>query len=219
MLDEAGNHSIVVPFVETIYYSRQQNGYHGGATPQEMICPLVILMDKTSTYSGLYPCEYPKPDWWFAKPVAAPVVDEPLITVIKSRPKDLLDGLWEDDKAPTPTQAVVTKPTNSTVTSAEWVSILLSSVAYKDQKAFVRRHAPEDDVVRRCLESLEGSGGIMTPAAFSKLADIPAARLDGLIARLQRLLNVDGYEILTFSRSENRIELNVSKLMRQFDLD
>lgn len=219
VLDEAGNHSVVVPFVETIYYSRQQNGYHGGATPQEMICPLVILMDKTSTYSGLYPCEYPKPDWWLAKPVAAPVVDEPVITVIKSRPKDLLDGLWEDDKTPALKPAVVTKPSKTEKASTEWVNILLSSVAYKDQKAFVKRHAPEDDVVRRCLESLEGSGCIMTPAAFSKLADIPAARLDGLIARLQRLLNVDGYEILTFSRSENRIELNVSKLMRQFDLD
>jgi hypothetical protein len=36
---------------------------------------------------------------------------------------------------------------------------------------------------------------------------------------IQRLLNVDGYEVLTFSRAENRIELNVAKLLRQFDLD
>ena len=63
------------------------------------------------------------------------------------------------------------------------------------------------------------SGGMMTPAAFSKTADVPAGRLDGLIARIQRLLNVDGYEILIMSRTENRIELNVSKLKRQFDLE
>ena len=73
--------------------------------------------------------------------------------------------------------------------------------------------------MRRCLDALDASGGIMTPAAFSKAADVPAARLDGLIARIQRLLNVDGYEILTLSRTENRIELNVAKLKRQFDLD
>jgi hypothetical protein len=60
---------------------------------------------------------------------------------------------------------------------------------------------------------------MMTPASFSKGADIPAARLDGLIVLIQRLLNVDGYEVLTFSRAENRIELNVAKLLRQFDLD
>ena len=73
-------------------------------------------------------------------------------------------------------------------------------------------------IVRQTLTVLESSGGLMTPAAFSNAANIPAARLDGLIALIQRLLNVDGYEILTFSRSENRIELNVSKLKRQFDL-
>ena len=39
-----GLSTIIVPWMETIYYKRQQNGYHGGATPQEMICPLVILI-------------------------------------------------------------------------------------------------------------------------------------------------------------------------------
>ena len=33
------------------------------------------------------------------------------------------------------------------------------------------------------------------------------------------MLNVDGYEILTLDRNENRIELNIAKLKRQFDLE
>jgi hypothetical protein len=36
---------------------------------------------------------------------------------------------------------------------------------------------------------------------------------------MKRLLNVDGYEILTLNRNENKVELNVAKLKRQFDLD
>ena len=36
---------------------------------------------------------------------------------------------------------------------------------------------------------------------------------------MQRLLNVDGYEILTLNRNENKVELNVAKLKKQFDLD
>ena len=67
--------------------------------------------------------------------------------------------------------------------------------------------------------ALDAQGGIMTPVAFAKAADLPEGRLDGLIARMQRLLNVDGYEILAFSRNENRIELNIAKLKRQFDLE
>ena len=101
----------------------------------------------------------------------------------------------------------------------EWIGKLFASQVYKSQKELIRRHAPEDSIVRQTLTVLESSGGLMTPAAFSNAADIPAARLDGLIARIQRLLNVDGYEILTLNRNENKIELNVAKLKRQFDLD
>jgi hypothetical protein len=128
-------------------------------------------------------------------------------------PPSLFDQLDEDKPAPEPKKPVP-QPTES-----EWIKGLFASAAYKDQKELVRRHAPEDDLVRRCLEALEASGGMMTPAAFSKAAEVPAGRLDGLIARIQRLLNVDGYEILTMSRTENRIELNVLKLKRQFDLE
>jgi hypothetical protein len=218
--EENGRRSVIVPSVETIYYGRQQNGYHGGATPQEMVCPLVILMDRTSTYSGLVQCEYPKPEWWLAPPVASAIVQEPQFKIVKpKKPVGLFDDQMELDTKPV-TRPLKSKPVpQPTAIPAAWLDRLFASTGYKDQKDFVRRHAPEDDLVRRCLASLDSSGGIMTPAAFSNVADIPAARLDGLIARIQRLLNVDGYEILTFSRSENRIELNVPKLKRQFDIE
>ena len=103
--------------------------------------------------------------------------------------------------------------------AGEWIERLFASQVYKDQKELVRRHAPEDEVVRRTLAVLEAGGGLMTPAAFAQAADIPAARLDGLVARIQRLLNVDGYEVLALNRGENKIELNVARLRRQFDLD
>lgn len=83
----------------------------------------------------------------------------------------------------------------------------------------IRRHPVEDEVLQLCLSALDSSGGIMTPAAFAKAADVPMARLDGLVVKMQRVLNVDGYEILTLDRTENRVELNVAKLKRQFDLD
>ena len=73
--------------------------------------------------------------------------------------------------------------------------------------------------MRGILETLSGNGGIMTPAAFARVANISAARLDGLMAQIGRVLNVDGYEILSLDRNKNRIELNVIKLKRQFDLE
>ena len=212
--DGAGGTSVVVPWSERVHYGRPQNGYHGGATPQEMVCPLVLLTDQSSAYSGLYPCEHPRPDWWSSAPARAAVRAEERPSPAPApaspkRPPTLFDHLHDEpEEAETPRKK-----------AGEWVDRLFASQVYKDQKELVRRHAPEDEVVRRTLAVLEAGGGLMTPAAFAQAADIPAARLDGLVARIQRLLNVDGYEVLALNRGENKIELNVARLRRQFDLD
>jgi hypothetical protein len=214
--DGRGGDTVIVPWTETVYYGRQQNGYHGGATPQEMICPLVILRDKSSAYSGLFPCEYPKPEWWSSAPTATATVESSPVSALPKHQATLFDDIPEEpEELVHPAPAVQPAP----IPTKDWIKRLLSSQAYKAQKAMIRRHAPDDAVVQSSLEALEASGGIMTPAAFAKAADLPPARLDGLIARIQRLLNVDGYEILTLNRNENKVELNVAKLKKQFDLD
>jgi PglZ domain len=209
--EAAAGGSVIVPWSEQVYYGRQQNGYHGGASPQEMVCPVVLLTDRSSTYAGLNPCELPKPEWWLSTPTRAPVVEEePAVVPLSAvnRGPSLFDKLRDEPSEVAP----------QAVESTKWIERLFSSQVYKDQKEQIRRHAPEDGVVRRALFVLESNGRMMTPAAFSNAAAIPAARLDGVVALIQRLLNVDGYEILAFDRSENKIELNVAKLIRQFDL-
>ena len=213
----AGEKSIIVPWSEGVYYKLQHNGYHGGATPQEMVCPLILLTDKTSAYTGLTCCEYPKPDWWSAAPVATPEVEVPQVTIAEPQkvgPPTLFDMEPEEKPRAKPKKAV--KPTADAV---DWIAALLKSQAYKDQKAMIRRHPVENDVMQACLSALDASGGIMTPTAFAKAADVPMARLDGLVVKMQRVLNVDGYEILTLDRNEIRVELIVGKLKREFDLD
>ncbi len=214
--DGREGNAVIVPWTEAIYYERQHNGYHGGATPQEMVCPLVILTDKSSAYSGLFPCEYPKPEWWASAPTATALVEVLSMPVLPKRRTTLFDDMPEEPEEPArPVEAV--KP--ASLPTKDWIKRLLASQAYKDQKAMIRRHAPEDTLIQSSLEALDASGGIMTPAAFAKAADLPPARLDPLIAQMKRLLNVDGYEILTLNRNENKVELNVAKLKRQFDLD
>jgi len=136
--------------------------------------------------------------------------------VLPKQRETLFDDMPEEPEEPArPVESV--KP--ASIPTKEWIKRLLASQAYKDQKGMIRRHAPEDALIQSSLEALDANGGIMTPAAFAKAADLPAARLDPLIAQIKRLLNVDGYEILTLNRNENKVELNVAKLKRQFDLD
>jgi hypothetical protein len=214
--DGREGNAVIVPWTEAIYYERQHNGYHGGATPQEMVCPLVILRDKSSAYSGLFPCEYPKPEWWSSAPTATAIIESSPVSILPKHPTSLFDDMPDEpEEAVRPTQPVKAV----SVPAKDWIKRLLASQAYKDQKEMIRRHAPEDLLVKCSLEALDANGGIMTPAAFAKAADLPPARLDPLIAQMKRLLNVDGYEILTLNRNENKVELNVAKLKRQFDLD
>lgn len=224
--DEADKNAVIVPWSEAVYYGRQQNGYHGGATPQEMICPLVILRNKASSDSGLFECEYPKPNWWVASLTPVSQTPEPTAPVFApgpKRPPSLFDLIIDEEPSPKIEQPSVnpdrSQPTDQPVGSTPWIEKLLVSQTYKDQKGFVKRHPPDDDLVRRSLMALDSNGGIQTPAAFCKFTDLPAGRLDGLMALLQRLLNVDGYEVLIFTRAKDRIELNLAKLKRQFELD
>lgn len=209
--------SIIAPWSEAIHYKRQQHGYHGGATPQEMVCPLVLLTDRSSDYSRLKSCAYPSPDWWSPAPVASPAETEPVVQVtVPTGQMTLFDQLPpEEDRTDGTTESTV----DVQFAGVDWIDRLLASQAYKDQRAKIKRHPLDDATVRASLEALTSSGGIMTPVAFANAANVPVARLDGMIANLQRMLNVDGYEILTLERNENRVELNVAKLKRQFDLD
>ena len=94
-----------------------------------MVCPLVILRDKSSAYSGLFPCEYPKPEWWSSAPTATAVIESQ--PTLPKRSTTLFDDMPEEVEEPArPTQAV--KP--ASVPARDWIKRLLASPAYKDQK-------------------------------------------------------------------------------------
>ena len=66
-------------------------------------------------------------------------------------------------KAPTQPAPVKVLPA-----SADWIDRLLASQAYKDQKSKIKRHPPQDSVIRQVLETLNAAGGFLTPGAFIK---------------------------------------------------
>ncbi|TVR58350.1 MAG: BREX-2 system phosphatase PglZ [Gemmatimonadales bacterium] len=63
------NGSIVVPATERLrYMSAEKRGYHGGATPQEVLCPLLVMAPPTLEVSGWEPAETLPPAWWEVDP-------------------------------------------------------------------------------------------------------------------------------------------------------
>jgi hypothetical protein len=64
---------------------------------------------------------------------------------------------------------------------------------------------------------LQRPGGAPASAFASHLEEAPF-RIGGLISKLQEILNVDGYEILRFDRTNQQVFLDKPKLEQQFQI-
>ena len=198
---------------EVTRYGAHKNGYHGGVSPQEAIAPLVILSDHGSDAKNITPIPLSPPLWWLTSKVEPPVTVEPEqptvdVPVDEGPELPLFDHLEEKEPEPP-------KPKSEVL----WAAKLLESAVYESQKRLARKGSPEDDLVLRSIAELIAQGDSMTPALFAKRIDMPRLRLDGFIARLQRLLNVDGYEVLSYDRQKDLVQLEVDLLKKQFELD
>jgi hypothetical protein len=73
------------------------------------------------------------------------------------------------------------------------------------------------DQVEQALRLLVERNGVQMKPAFAHRLEVPPIRIDGFLASLQRILNVDGYPVLTSDASQT-IRLNLLLLREQFEL-
>jgi hypothetical protein len=80
------------------------------------------------------------------------------------------------------------------------------------------RKPPPDELVRKLLLALDEQGGKVTAVALSRKVDVPAFRLSTILAAIQRVLNVEGYSILTKDDASDSIEIDRALLFVQFGI-
>jgi hypothetical protein len=116
----------------------------------------------------------------------------------------------------------VVQPTASAGTSADpvptWITALLASPLLAEQKRLAGRTVPADELISTLLTALDRHGGTLTATALARVIAYPSLRLRGLLAVLQRVLNIDGYAVLTRDEASDTIVLHRDLLCRQFDL-
>lgn len=100
-----------------------------------------------------------------------------------------------------------------------WIEVLLASPRFAEQKPVGGRAVPDDAVTARMLTALAQRGGKMTMAALARALKRSPSRAAALLAVAQRVLNIDGYPVLTRDDASGTVELNVDLLRRQFGLD
>ncbi len=206
-------HRLLAPWSERVRYGIKKNGYHGGLTPQEMVVPIVVLSSTDDLPKGWHELTVETPTWWDHPTAVQPVGEQPIPQLKPTKPKPnsvLFDLEAEADASKSTERALSTTP--------EWVKRLVESPVFNDQRRLAGRGIPADDIVLKLLTAIDGHGGKMTVVALARTLMFPELRLPGLLAKMQRLLNVDGYAALSRDESSNTIELNRDLLLKQFDL-
>jgi hypothetical protein len=211
--------TLIAPWTERLRYGVKKNGYHGGISPQEMVIPIAVLKATEGFPSGWTDTAADLPTWWDLTDPSQPAVAEPVTNLkpIESKPKSTslpLFDLEDETQAEPPT--VVENATGAQTPA--WIPALLASPVFEEQKRLGGRAVPSNDVFLRLLSAIEQRGGKITSSALSRAIEFPPTRLRGLLAIAQRVLNVDGFLVLTRDETSDTIELNRALLLKQFDL-
>jgi hypothetical protein len=194
---------LIVPWSERVRFGTKKNGYHGGAAPQEVVIPLGVYVPAGISVRGWSEVAPEIPAWWEADLAPAPVVVP--AKPAKAKPKKAA-AMQGDLFGGTPGAG------------PEWVERLMASATMLAQQQLASRVALPPERVRAILVALDERGGKLTRSALAKRLDLPVLRLPGVLSALRRVLNVDGYAVLSVDEASDTVELNKAQLFSQFGL-
>ncbi len=232
---------VLMPWHDVLRYAGYHGGYHGGATPDEVLVPLSVYLpagiEPPSDWDQVVAAA---PAWW---DLAAPAMVEPAPeSVPESAPEPKRPAARKKVEPAENQGALFAAAESSAVPAAgasdaprheasgastgaagapvpavpPWVSALLASDVFKVQLGALGRAKPTPERVTSTLVVLAVRGGV---ASFSTIADATSmslTRVSPFVATLTRLLNVDGYPILTVDHGGQEVRLDIALARTQF---
>lgn len=216
VLAPGGGDKVVCLWSETARYTGRKNGYHGGASPAEVVVPLSVFAPLGLNLPGWKLAPPQQPDWWdAATPLRSP--ERPATPVPRQPARKAAaapanqGGLFADNELPVPAPS----PASA---AGDWIASLLGSAVYASQRQLAARVALPDDQMRRLLHALDERGGKLSRAALAQRMGVAELRLGGLLSASRRMLNVDQAPILSVDEASGTVELNRVLLVQQFQL-
>ncbi|MBL3600214.1 MAG: BREX-2 system phosphatase PglZ, partial [gamma proteobacterium endosymbiont of Lamellibrachia anaximandri] len=207
-------HEVIIPWSEKIRYTPKKMGYHGGGSLQEVVIPIGVYRNagEIDPIEAWREVPHHEPSWWQIETVAVGVAEEILKPAVKPTKKsqkdkhtlDLFDQIESDGS-------------KSTVDD-NWIERLFISPVYAQMKTRVGRVIIGEDQLESLLMLLVERGGQQMIGALIQTLEIPAIRINGFLAGAQKLLNVDGYPVLSIDRTTKTVSLNIESLKTQFEL-
>lgn len=204
---------VVLPWREELRYGPRKAGYHGGAAAAEAVIPLIVLSagveDAVPGWAG---APVASPDWW-RESLAANGHPAPVPVPSRRKPPRPLaqeETLFEV-VAPAPVPAA-----EPAAPVPDLVDRLLHSQTYAARR---RTRAPlPDERVGALVRVLLDADGRATMETLAAHAGIPAHRIRGFVTELTRLLQVEGYPVVTVDADGYTVKLDIPLLVQQFQL-
>jgi hypothetical protein len=212
----AGGGRVVLPWREELRYGPRKAGYHGGASPAEMVIPLLVFATtEDQSFPGWSGAPVATPDWWrepvpeAPPPAAGP--RPPMRFQRPIRPASQDQALFELPSVP------ATTPVHGEPSRPPLVQALLASEIYAQRRD--PRAPLSDERVAALLGVLLAGGGRATQETLAARANIPAHRIAGTITALRKVLAVEGYPVIELDSDGRTLLLNIPLLVEQFHLD
>ncbi len=191
-----GERAILV-WSETLRYAPPKHGYHGGATAQETLAPVVVLSPRLGArIEGFAEAPYDPPAWWTGTPEVKPI-DAPVDEPSAGEQLELV---------------------NAPASDGGWIAALLASDVLASQRALAARTPLDDRRIAQALAALDAGGGSLLIEALAQSLQVAPARMPGLLSALRRLLNVDGYDALEVDEASATVRLHRATLFEQFGI-
>lgn len=201
---------VVMMWRDDARYGAARAGYHGGASLAELTVPVLVYQQSLAQGApdGWEQAPPQAPTWWNDPVLASPAQADPA-AVKKPRKKAVVDtagpALFDLEAT-----AAVRQP-------AELVDRVLATSVYADQMRLAGRGASTTlvEAVLRALVPRDGRAHVDTVAAAAGMS--PTSFGLG-IAVVKRVLNVEGYEILSVDSDGVTLRLDLDLLKDQFGL-
>ncbi|WP_394255775.1 BREX-2 system phosphatase PglZ [Pseudoclavibacter helvolus] len=205
--------SAVLLWREDAHFGPRRAGYHGGASLAEVAVPVLVFQPATAlavAADGWIQAPPQTPDWWHDPVFVAPVVSTPKPkTRRKAAPVDDNDGLFtlnEAQLAPDPAP------------EADLVVMLVTSGTYASQRAMAGRRALPDSQVRAFVRAIVDRGFRAHRDTVAVAVGVPTNAIGQVLAAVKRLLNVDGYDVLSVDHDGVTYKIDAVLLRDQFRL-
>lgn len=194
---------LIAPWSSSLRYGHKRNGYHGGISPREMVVPIAVLSTRPSGPEGWDLVGPSVPAWWHleGEPAAARDTGKADVGAAAESVADL--PLFDAMAAAGP----------------DWIARLLRSAVFAHSKGLCGRSVLSNARLGKLLSTLEEHGFTAMQERLATDMAVPAFRLPGIIRVAQRMLNVDGYSVLSYDQGSGTITLDLALLKKQFELD